>query len=550
MLRKIFLTALLCTIFLLQNICAAEIVKSGNCGDGVKWMLEDNGTLTISGRGKMTDYLIEDKSNAQYGWFYIPPWQDVIENVKKIIVQDGVTNVGSHAFANCQNLREVVLSNSVNYIGSQAFIGCTNLESVTFPASAKLGDNVFKDCNKLKNLNSVDAAGKVLVASKNINENEYNRWAKPVNSFLYVDGGNLVRVENISGKILVEKYSPDFKLISSQNLNLDFEIWGGFYAGKNFNFIITGKANPSESNNVEVIRVSKYDKNFNFIDAAKISGANTNTPFDAATVRCAESNGTLYIHTGHKMYRTPDGLNHQANMSISINEASMKVSDINYAVSNISTGYVSHSFNQFVLVDSKNSVVYFDHGDAYPRAGVLIRGSQNVEVLQIAGQHGDNATGAALGGLAETNGNYITAYTYDGVGGNSDDFWGVVKQRELFVSFTSKNNFSKAGTKTAKFTHPAKNFSYGVPFVVSQNLNGGYIICNVTKFDGKYFSPTDKIVYAKYDDNGVQAMQIADGQLSDCQPIVFNGKVIWYVTNNSAPIFYTLDEGGVTAHKL
>ena len=38
------------------------------------------------------------------------------------------------------------------------------------------------------------------------------------------------------------------------------------------------------------------------------------------------------------------------------------------------------------------------------------------------------------------------------------------------------------------------------------------------------------------------------GALSDCAPVYYNGQVVWYVTDNSAPVFYTLDESGVTRH--
>lgn len=550
MFRKIFAAALICAIFLLENICAAAILKSGNCGEGVKFMLEDNGTLTVSGRGKMTDYLIEDKSSEKYGWFYIPAWDDVKAQILKIVVQDGVTSVGSHSFAGCQNLREVVLANSVNFIGSQAFIDCQNLESAIFPASANFGDKVFQNCNKLKNLNTVDAAGKILAASKNLHANEYSRWSKPINSYLYVDGENLIRVENIGGKILVEKYSPDFQLIDAQNLNLEFEIWGGFFAGKNFNFIITGKNNDAESDSNEVIKILKYDKNFNLLGERKIFGANTKSPFRSANLRCAETNGTLYINTAHQMYKSPDGLNHQASMTIVLNESDMEIKRLDCLVTYDSMAYVSHSFNQFVLVDGKNNVVFYNHGDAYPRAAVLICNKQNVEVLKIAGNVGDNSTGAAIGGLAETFSSYVTAYTYDGAGGDSGDYWGVTKKRDLFINFTPKNNFSKAATKIEKFSNPDANLSYGVPFLVPQNLNGGYILCSLMKFDGKYFVPTEKIVYARYSNGGAETLQTADAQLSDCQPIIFNGKVTWYVTNNSAPIFYTLDERGVTSKKI
>lgn len=542
MLKKIFLATIL-SIFLIQNICAAE---SGNCGDNVRWNF-DGSTLTISGNGKMTDFLIEDKNSAQYGWFYDTGWENFKNRITAIVVQDGVTSVGSHAFADLTNLKTVTLANSVQFIGSQAFSGCTNLETITFSATAKTGDEVFARCDKLSNLNTVDATGKILVASNNLNANEYNRWAKVVNSYLYVDGENLIRVENIGGKVLVEKYSADFKLLSSQNLDIKFELWGGFFAGKNFNFIITGKSNDAESDSNEVISISKFDKNFNLLDTAKIFGSNTKVPFDAASLRCAEKNGTLYIHTGHKMYRSPDGLNHQASMSIFVNESTMQISNINYAVSNISTGYVSHSFNQFILVDDRNNVVYFDHGDAFPRAAVLIRGKQNVEIVKFAGYMGDNATGAAIGGLAETNNNYVTAYTYDGRGGNMNDYFGVINQRDMFLSFTSKNNFA---TGTLTFKAPDPNYSYGTPILVPTSLNGGYVLCNETKFDGKYFKPSGRIIFADYEDGGKSnTIQAVEGQLSDCQPIIFNGKVTWYVTNNSAPIFYTLDEGGVTAHK-
>lgn len=548
MCRKIFIAAV-AIFFLVQNICAAAIIQSGKCGDNVNFSLDDNGTLTLSGAGNMTDFLIEDKSSAQYGWFYATPFQKFSAEIKKIVAQDGVKGIGSRAFADCKNLREVVLSNSVNYIGSQAFIGCTNLKTVTFPASAKLGDRVFEGCTKLSNLQTVDAAGKILTASKNLNEHEYNRWTKPVNSYLYVDGANLVRVENIGGKILVEKYSPNFELISSQNLNLNFEVWGGFFAGQNFNFIITGKNNLNESDSVEVINVAKFDKNFNFINAAKIFGANTIKPFECSAVRCAESNGALYIHTGHQMYKSKDGLNHQSGMSIVINEGDMKIKRLDHLVTYDSMAYVSHSFNQFILIDGNKNIVMFDHGDAYPRAGVLTKfktDSKKIELVNFAGQIGDNATGAAIGGLAETFNNYVTAYTYDGSGGDSNDFWGVVKRRQLFVNFTSKNNFSKGGTKTVTYTHPDKNFSYGTPVIVSKNLNGGYILCNLTKFDGQYFKPTGQIIFAQYNDGGAGSFNLAEGQLSDCQPILYNGKIVWYVTNNSAPIFYTLDENGLT----
>lgn len=61
--------------------------QRGTCGIGVSWELSDN-TLTISGNGEMSDF-----SN------YNRPSYDIYKNdITQIIVQDGITRVGSLAF--------------------------------------------------------------------------------------------------------------------------------------------------------------------------------------------------------------------------------------------------------------------------------------------------------------------------------------------------------------------------------------------------------------------------------------------------------------------
>ena len=51
------------------------------------------------------------------------------------------------------------------------------------------------------------------------------------------------------------------------------------------------------------------------------------------------------------MYTSDDGLNHQANMSFQIDISSMEVLYSAYEVANVLTGYVSHSFDQYITVD-------------------------------------------------------------------------------------------------------------------------------------------------------------------------------------------------------
>ena len=68
----------------------------------------------------------------------------------------------------------------------------------------------------------------------------------------------------------------------------------------------------------------------------------------------ASAAGTLYVYTCHEMYKSDDGLHHQANMIYVIKEADMTVADQYYEVMNVAqAGYVSHSFNQFIKTDGE-----------------------------------------------------------------------------------------------------------------------------------------------------------------------------------------------------
>ncbi len=415
----------------------------------------------------------------------------------------------------------------------------------------------------MKNLAAIFSAVIIFVAanveaavhSNNLNQNEYSIWSKPIQSYLYVADNYLIRVENIGRKVIVEQYNGDFRLIASREFEGEAGFnFGGFFAGRDANFIIVGKNNDAESERAEVIRVQKFNKDWNFIKDAKIYGANTRSPFAAASLRCAESDGNLYIRTGHQMFRSPAGLNHQSNMSIVVDEATMNVVHMDYLVTYKAIGYVSHSFNQFILIDAAKNVVMLDHGDAYPRAVVLNRfknSTESVEIAKWAGAAGVNATGAAVGGLAETANHYVTACTYDGVGGTANDYYGVVRRRDLYLTFTAKNNFSNRGTKIVKVPLADGNTGAGTPFLIPVNKNLGYVIWNETRFNGQYYVPTGRICGARYDDGGnVAFIGAGNGQLSDCQPVIYKNKVTWYVTNNSAPIFYTFDGNRLEAHRV
>ncbi len=119
------------------------VVDSGTCGEALSWTLLEQGTLIISGQGAMTNY--PGASEV--------PWKSHTQEIRVVIIRDGVTGIGGHAFYNCKNLVSVYIPDSVNDIRGFAFSDCTSLGSILLPDSVtQMGGYVFINCTALLHL--------------------------------------------------------------------------------------------------------------------------------------------------------------------------------------------------------------------------------------------------------------------------------------------------------------------------------------------------------------------------------------------------------------
>ena len=118
---------------------------SGSCGTNVTYTFDSStGTLTIQGSGAMTNYYP----------YSVAPWSSYENDIKTVIIEDGVTSIGYLAFSDCSGLTSVTIPNSVTSIGNQAFQGCSGLTSVTIPNSVtRIGYDAFRDCSGLTSIN-------------------------------------------------------------------------------------------------------------------------------------------------------------------------------------------------------------------------------------------------------------------------------------------------------------------------------------------------------------------------------------------------------------
>ena len=126
--------------------------SQGNVGKddeaSVKWVLSDDGVLTISGSGAMKDY------TASFNVPFNVPWYHDRDKIEQVIIENGVTSIGDSAFFDCSGLTNITIPNSVTSIGSHAFAYCSGLTNITIPNSVtSIGIYAFVDCSGLTNIN-------------------------------------------------------------------------------------------------------------------------------------------------------------------------------------------------------------------------------------------------------------------------------------------------------------------------------------------------------------------------------------------------------------
>ena len=381
--------------------------------------------------------------------------------------------------------------------------------------------------------------------SNNIGKNNYADFSSTVKSYLVAQkDGSFMRVEAINGQVVIETYSSELQFESALLLKYELPLFGGFYEGTDSFFLVFGQENPAEDDATEVIRVVRYDKSWNRLGAASLYGANTAIPFEEGSLRMVQSGDFLYIHTCHEMYHLLNGINQQANLMLAVRISTMEVEECFDSVGDSSDGYVGRSFNQFIAAD-EDAILSVNHGNAYPRAVVLSRyalkteesifanNCVSVETLPIAGESGDYNTGTSVGGFEVSATSYLIA-------GNSADR--AVNEnmnavRNIFVTSTLKTRFSADGTRYIWITnYPTDDSSYfgqvSTPHIVT--VENGFLLLWTVK---------GRLNYVFLDDNGDMIGEImsADAALSDCKPIVADGAVYWYCTQNSAPVFYCID---------
>ena len=378
------------------------------------------------------------------------------------------------------------------------------------------------------------------------------RWTSVPEAYLYENiDGRLAALTKTSDGLWLDLYDPtDLSLTESRQIPMELEKFGGFLAGEDYNYVVFGQDNTAESDAAEVVRVVKYSKDFARLGEASIDGGETYTvlPFECGRGAMAEGPDGLVLHTGRERYTTEDGLNHQSQLTIVIDPETMTLTN---TIGRFQDNHVSHSFNQFVRYDGAHHVLV-DHGDAYPRSVVLSRytgsGYQTVDLFQIPGAIGANCTGVTVGGFEVSPTHYLVAInTIDhskATGYTSYVIEGLdADERDIVLLISEKSNTSTAAVRQLRLTDcVGKGKLASTPRLVRVSDDRFVVLWETFDLDGKSLG----VSYAAVNGSGQQqgtVQSLPDAHLSaDCQPIVVDGKIVWFCdVEGDGRLFYAID---------
>ena len=132
------------------------IKELGTCGKSCTWALNTSaGVLVISGTGAMHTPWQEESFpdyHDDYHYYNVSPWGSEYGSsmLRRLIIEEGVTEVDAKAFAYCSGLESVSLPSTLEVIERRAFYGCDALQELILPDNlCALGEEWTGGCAAL-----------------------------------------------------------------------------------------------------------------------------------------------------------------------------------------------------------------------------------------------------------------------------------------------------------------------------------------------------------------------------------------------------------------
>ena len=391
-------------------------------------------------------------------------------------------------------------------------------------------------------------------------------YPKRYSDLVSLDDGYM-RVFYRENVVYIEYYDNDFNIKSKKSIPMELELWGGFYHGSDGYYLVEGQNNEEEDDAKEVIRVIRYDRNWQKTGTAHITGIAGNEfgqvryPFHAGCVELTENNGILYIATAHEGYvdesLTPK-MGHQGLLVIAVDQQTM--------TGEIIDNDLWHSFAQYVKV--RDNQLYLLEQSEGSRCTTLSRydtAAKQWKRISVY-QYGGNRTSSwAVACYASVDALEVSDTSVLGLGTSIDQTKYDVAYKDrlpmnIYLTVTPLDNFTEEATKVislTNYTDQGKSFM-GVK-ITKVNNNRFMISWEEYNEETEGSGTTEDTLagsilhYVFVDGRGNKISQeyTTGATISGCQPVLKDGKIVYYASNKNMVDFYSIDSTtGSTSKKM
>ncbi len=202
---------------------SSDVLAAGKKQDGGKNRITcsvKKGTLTISGKGAVTDSQIKVKNKGR---------------IKKIVVKKGITSLPKWAFLDFKKVKEVVIASSVNTIKEGVLPNAKTLKKVTIPGTfyfdLEISDDVYRSLeNGRSKIDTVcfntplSLETLAYVRSNHLIVSKKDKKYKSIDGVIYSKNGkSIVRVPAYRKSLKVAAGCEEFCLQSVMYANKDIE---------------------------------------------------------------------------------------------------------------------------------------------------------------------------------------------------------------------------------------------------------------------------------------------------------------------------------------
>ena len=351
-------------------------------------------------------------------------------------------------------------------------------------------------------------------------------------SYLTLTDSGYMRIavdESEGGLIYIEYYDREFRLLEKKTLNRSLKMWGGFYEGREFFYLLEGAENPDEADDVEILRLSKYDKDWNLLGVAHIYqnsslfGGIVTYPFERCDVEFAEVDNKLYIVTGHA------GEGHQGFLEVCVDTEAM--------TGEVIAADLWHSFSQCMTKEDK-ALYILEMSEGNRRTQLTRQDTETGEgeTISVLPYRGEGTSSMAAPTYASVDDVAVSGKNVFGLGTAVDPDM-VLESHNVYLTVTPKDSFTEEGTTVKWLTTHDTDHTWFTGNNITKISDDRFLVM------WQEYEHEDTIHYLFIDGEGEPVSEefTANAVLSECHPVYDGEKVVYFASTCNTVSFYTID---------